>query len=136
MKHSFYDEDKWITVHPNGPDAKGAPVWLDDTTGVVKAGMGGKLNGQKISKARNAKSTPTQKSAIARKERASSKNERAIKGATAEASRDFNKATARPSESPKSNDSPKEIRKAFDKYFEKKDDWYSDFDRYYFGVRN
>ena len=41
MKHSFYDEDKWITVHPNGPDAHGAPVLLAAKTGVVKAGMVG-----------------------------------------------------------------------------------------------
>ena len=48
----FFDKDKWITVHPNGEDAKGSPVLLDDDTGVVKAGMGGKHNGEKINEVR------------------------------------------------------------------------------------
>ena len=42
------DGDKWITIHPNGPDAKGMPMKIDDATGEVKAGAGGKFNGQKI----------------------------------------------------------------------------------------
>lgn len=51
------DADKWITVHPagKGPKARGAgnkkgtPVRIDAETGEVKAGMGGKFNGKKIS---------------------------------------------------------------------------------------
>lgn len=41
------DADKWITVKPNGPDYKGSPVLIGEG-GEVKAGMGGKFNGQKI----------------------------------------------------------------------------------------
>ena len=42
------DDDKWITVKPNGEDAKGRHVLIDGDTGEVKAGMGGKYNGQNI----------------------------------------------------------------------------------------
>lgn len=48
----FVDADKWITVHPNGKENKGAPVKIDTSTGEVKAGMGGKHNGEKISEVR------------------------------------------------------------------------------------
>jgi hypothetical protein len=41
------DADKWIAVKPNGPDYKGSPVLIGEG-GEVKAGMGGKFNGQKI----------------------------------------------------------------------------------------
>lgn len=40
-------QDGWITVKPNGPDAKGAHVEIGEN-GEIKAGMGGKFNGQKI----------------------------------------------------------------------------------------
>ena len=46
------DADKWITVKPNGAEHKGAHVKIDDETGEVKAGMGGKFTGQKISEVR------------------------------------------------------------------------------------
>ena len=42
------DEDIWITVRPNGANKKGQPVKIDKETGAIKAGMGGKFNGQKI----------------------------------------------------------------------------------------
>ena len=42
---------RWITVKPNGPDHKGAPVQIDDSGRVLK-GMGGKFNGEKISEVR------------------------------------------------------------------------------------
>lgn len=42
--------DKWITVHPNGKDAKGRPALISDD-GIVKGGMGGKFNGKKIGEA-------------------------------------------------------------------------------------
>lgn len=51
-KRAFFDGDKWITVHPNGPDSKGSPVKIDAETGEIKAGMGGKFNGEKINEAR------------------------------------------------------------------------------------
>ncbi len=41
------EDDSWITVKPNGPDAKGKHVMLGEG-GVIKAGMGGKFNGTKI----------------------------------------------------------------------------------------
>ena len=44
----FAADDKWITVKPNGPDAVGTPVMLGEG-GEIKAGMGGKFNGQKMS---------------------------------------------------------------------------------------
>lgn len=43
-------DDRWITVHPNGGNGKGRPA-LIDAQGTVKAGMGGKFNGKKISDA-------------------------------------------------------------------------------------
>lgn len=46
------DADKWITVKPNGPEHKGTHVRIDGETGEVKAGMGGKFTGQKISEIR------------------------------------------------------------------------------------
>lgn len=46
------DADKWITVHPNGSKGKGTPALIDGETGEVKAGMGGKFNGQKIGEVR------------------------------------------------------------------------------------
>lgn len=46
------DADKWITVKPNGSENKGAHVKIDNETGEVKAGMGGKFNGQRISEVR------------------------------------------------------------------------------------
>ena len=52
------DADKWITVHPNGPENKGTPVRIDSDTGEIKAGMGGKFNGQKISEARKSFTGP------------------------------------------------------------------------------
>lgn len=52
------DADKWITVHPNGAEGKGRPVLIDEDTGEVKGGMGGKFNGQKIGEARASFSGP------------------------------------------------------------------------------
>lgn len=52
------DEDKWITVKPNGKENKGRPVKIDGETGEIKAGMGGKFNGQKISEARKSFTGP------------------------------------------------------------------------------
>lgn len=46
------DADQWITVKPNGAEHKGAHVKIDGESGEVKAGMGGKFNGEKISEAR------------------------------------------------------------------------------------
>ena len=45
------DEDRWITVKPNGEENKGRHVKIDGETGEIKAGMGGRYNGQKISEA-------------------------------------------------------------------------------------
>lgn len=43
------DASKWITVHPNGKEAKGRPALIDDRTGEVLGGMGGKFTGKHIS---------------------------------------------------------------------------------------
>lgn len=52
------DAPKWITVHPNGKgptasgeNAKGTPVLMEEETGEVLGGMGGKYNGVHISEA-------------------------------------------------------------------------------------
>lgn len=52
------DADKWITVHPNGSQGKGRPALIDGETGRVKAGMGGKFNGEKISEVRKSFTGP------------------------------------------------------------------------------
>ena len=52
------DADKWITVHPNGSEGKGRPALIDGETGRVKAGMGGKFNGEKISEVRKSFTGP------------------------------------------------------------------------------
>lgn len=44
-------DNKWITVKPNGPEGKGAHVELDESGRVTK-GMGGKFNGTKINEIR------------------------------------------------------------------------------------
>lgn len=54
-------DDKWITVKPNGEEHKGRPVLLDDA-GKVKAGMGGKFNGQTLQKTKSgAEENPSSK---------------------------------------------------------------------------
>lgn len=40
-------DDRWITVRPNGPDATGRPALIDES-GTIKAGMGGKFNGRSL----------------------------------------------------------------------------------------
>lgn len=40
-------DDRWITVKPNGPNNTGRPALIGEN-GEIKAGMGGKFNGQKI----------------------------------------------------------------------------------------
>lgn len=42
------DGDRWITVRPNGANGKGRPALIDETSGTIKAGMGGKFNGRSI----------------------------------------------------------------------------------------
>lgn len=42
------DGVKWITVKPNGENGKGAHVMINEETGTVLSGMGGKFNGKPI----------------------------------------------------------------------------------------
>ena len=59
--HNSALDDKWITVKPNGEEHKGRPVLLDDA-GKVKAGMGGKFNGQTLQKTKSgAEENPSSK---------------------------------------------------------------------------
>lgn len=55
MKHTknrkLAQDNRWITVKPNGPDHKGRPVEIDDNGRITK-GMGGKFQGEKISEVR------------------------------------------------------------------------------------
>ena len=46
------DASKWITVHPNGEENKGRPALIDESTGRILGGMGGKHTGEKISEVR------------------------------------------------------------------------------------
>jgi hypothetical protein len=55
------DADKWITVHPNGPNATGQPALIGEN-GEIKAGMGGKFNGNPISEAHGAPGRPNPRS--------------------------------------------------------------------------
>lgn len=55
VRINFIDEDRWITVHPNG--GTGTPVLIGED-GVVKAGMGGKFNGQSITQTTNKETQP------------------------------------------------------------------------------
>lgn len=50
-KKAMDAKDRWITVKPNGEEHKGRHVKIDGETGEIKAGMGGRYNGQKISEA-------------------------------------------------------------------------------------
>ena len=79
------DADQWITVHPGGKgpkangkgDKKGTPVLIDNTTGEVKGGMGGKFNGQRIGEIRKnfvGPKTPPQKTLQASLSRARVEN--------------------------------------------------------------
>ena len=55
VRINFIDEDRWITVHPNG--GPGTPVLIGED-GVVKAGMGGKFNGQSITQTKKNETQP------------------------------------------------------------------------------
>ena len=48
-KSLAFDEAKWITVKPNGPQHTGRPVIIDSATGEILGGMGGKFTGRHIS---------------------------------------------------------------------------------------
>lgn len=63
------DEAKWITVHPNGTGAnangdpiKGRPLLIDDETGTILGGMGGKGKGKKLTDFKTSKKKMTFKS--------------------------------------------------------------------------
>ncbi len=55
VRINFIDENRWITVHPNG--GTGTPVLIGED-GVVKAGMGGKFNGQSITQTKKNETQP------------------------------------------------------------------------------
>ena len=50
-KQLAQDSAKWITVKPNGENAKGRPALIDSESGQILGGMGGKFNGKHITKA-------------------------------------------------------------------------------------
>ena len=63
------DEAKWITVHPNGTGAnangdpiKGRPLLIDDETGAILGGMGGKGKGKKLTDFKTSRKKMTFKS--------------------------------------------------------------------------
>ena len=68
------DEAKWITVHPNGTGAnangdpiKGRPLLIDDETGSILGGMGGKGKGKKLTDFKTSRKKMTFKSSSASK---------------------------------------------------------------------
>lgn len=70
-------DNKWITVKPNGSEGKGAHVELDESGRVTK-GMGGKFNGTKISEVRKSfvgAKTPSQEQLTANAEKATRPSE-------------------------------------------------------------
>lgn len=74
------DASKWITVKPNGKEGKGRPALIDDQTGRVLGGMGGKFNGKKINEVRKSfvgpeTPTPEQIKKANRKPRTAKKKE-------------------------------------------------------------
>ena len=63
------DEARWITVHPNGTGAnangdpiKGRPLLIDDETGAILGGMGGKGKGKKLTDFKTSRKKMTFKS--------------------------------------------------------------------------
>ena len=63
------DEARWITVHPNGTGAnangdpiKGRPLLIDDETGTILGGMGGKGKGKKLTDFKTSRKKMTFKS--------------------------------------------------------------------------
>lgn len=52
-QQKLYKQEHWITVHPNGPEHEGQPVLISGD-GRIKAGMGGKFNGQHLHQALSA----------------------------------------------------------------------------------
>ena len=63
------DEARWITVHPNGTGAnangdpiKGRPLLIDDETGSILGGMGGKGKGKKLTDFKTSRKKMTFKS--------------------------------------------------------------------------
>lgn len=70
-------DNKWITVKPNGSEGKGAHVELDESGRVTK-GMGGKFNGMKINEVRKSfvgAKTPSQEQLNANSEKAAKPSE-------------------------------------------------------------
>ena len=83
------DAAKWITVHPGGKGMKadgsgqkgGTPVLIDEETGQVLGGMGGKFTGQHISESRKSFSGPTRTAAQAKAQAEKAAKEEAAKAA-------------------------------------------------------
>nr|DAR87723.1 MAG TPA: hypothetical protein [Caudoviricetes sp.] len=77
-------DNKWITVKPNGSEGKGAHVELDESGRVTK-GMGGKFNGTKINEVRKSfvgAKTPSQEQLTANAEKAARPSEPANTAST------------------------------------------------------
>lgn len=62
VRINFIDEDRWITVHPNG--GSGTPVLIGED-GVIKAGMGGKFNGKNIFQVKKSDTQPEKSTPVA-----------------------------------------------------------------------
>ena len=85
------DAAKWITVHPGGKGMKadgsgqkgGTPGLIDEETGQVLGGMGGKFTGQHISESRKSFSGPTRTAAQAKAQAEKAAKEEAAKAAQA-----------------------------------------------------
>ncbi len=55
------DDTEWVTVHPNGDDEKGQPVLIEKGTGIIRGGLGGKYNGQRLDEISKSKQSQSAK---------------------------------------------------------------------------
>lgn len=115
------DEAKWITVKPNGDENKGSHVLIDNETGEVLGGMGGKFTGKHISAVpkRGKEEQPGAQAKIDRKKAIEKgwkpKQEKAIKQLTKEEKDEIDSFTARVRE--KTNIDVKNCQAKISEYF-------------------
>lgn len=117
------DEAKWITVHPNGTGAnangdpiKGRPLLIDDETGSILGGMGGKGKGKKLTDFKTSRKKMTFKSSGSASGAEVRANPEKAKTKASEASK---RAEQESKKTPKENTSAKMYERAASKKKEK-----------------
>ena len=83
-------QDAWVTVKPNGPDAKGRHVEIG-AGGKVEAGMGGKFNGKPISQAHGNPEKPVASTQTAKPAKLTGTEKAAAEWYTGQGSTEINK---------------------------------------------